>query len=234
MPFLRILSETINFQLLKIKKNKKIKKFDAKKVIKLNLGCGLAVEKNWINIDGSLNCLFANMPKFILPLLFNLSGSRNYYTLKEYCEILKNNHFVHHDLTHSIPFEDNSVDYIFSSHFLEHLYNKDAQNLLSEALRVLKSKGKIRLSVPDLEYAIKMYKNGKKLDMLNNYFFVEHDNNYYSRHKYMYDFELLSKMFKNAGFENIKRFKFREGSLPELERLDNRPEDSLFIEASKK
>ena len=78
-----------------------------------------------------------------------------------------------------------------------------------------------------------MYKDGKKLDMLNNYFFVEHDNNYYSRHKYMYDFELLSKMFENAGFKNIKRFKFREGSLPELERLDNRPEDSLFIEASK-
>ena len=233
MIITRTFSEAVNSVMLKLKKAQRIKNQSSGALIKLNLGCGLAVQNTWINIDGSLNAMIAGFPSFLHSLAFKISGAREYYSLEKYCEILNKNRFVHHDLSHSIPCEDETVDFIFTSHFLEHLFKKDAENFLSEAVRVLKPGGVIRLSVPDLEFAVKLYSQGDKARMLESYFFVDHNENYFSRHKYMYDFDLLSRMFEIAGFVNIKRCDFNEGSIPDIEFLDNRPEDSLFIEAMK-
>ena len=230
---LRTISEAVNSCVLKLKKTQRININMSDGQIKLNLGCGLAVHRTWINIDGSLNSMIAGFPSFFHSLAYKLSGAREYYSLKKYREIMSENRFVHHDLSHSIPFKDKTVDFIFTSHFLEHLFKKDAENLLSEAARVLKPGGTIRLSVPDLAFAVKLYSQGDKARMLDSYFFVDHNENYFSRHKYMYDFDLLSKMFEHAGFVNIKQCNFNEGNLPDIQSLDNRPEDSLFIEAVK-
>ena len=233
MSFFRMFSETFNSIFLKLKQGQTVKVNDYNNLVKLNLGCGLAVEKTWINIDGSLNSLFANFHQILHPLVFKLSGARHYYSKTEFCEILRENRFVHHDLSHSIPFNKDTVDFIFSSHFFEHLFKSDAEKFLAESFRVLKSGGTIRISVPDLEYAVNLYSEGQKTRMLEDYFFVDHDQNYFSRHKYMYDFELLSSMLAEAGFEDVKKQKYRRGATPELDVLDNRPEDSLFVEASK-
>ena len=233
MTILRVISEAINSSALKIKKKQRVKTHASDGQIKLNLGCGLAVKSTWINIDGSLNSLIAGFPTIFHPLVYRFSGAREYYSLTEYCKVLAANRFVHHDLSHSIPFKDNSVDFIFTSHFLEHLFKGDAENFLREAVRVLKPGGKIRVSVPDLYFAMELYLKGDKTRMLDQYFFVDHNENYFSRHKYMYDFEILSEMAKSAGFKNIKRCNFNEGTMPDIQALDNRPEDSLFIEAVK-
>lgn len=233
MMILRILSEAVNSGILKLKKAHRIKTPSDGAQIKLNLGCGLAVQRTWINIDGSLNAMIAGFPSFFQSLAFKLSGAREYYSLEQYREILRENRFVHHDLSCSIPCDDETVDFIFTSHFLEHLFKKDAENFLREAARVLKPGGVIRLSVPDLAFAIKLYSQGDKARMLESYFFVDHNENYFSRHKYMYDFDLLSKMFELAGFVKIKQRNFQEGDIPDVQMLDNRPEDSLFIEAVK-
>ena len=50
------------------------------------------------------------------------------------------------------PTDDSTVDFVYSSHFLEHLYRADAQRILRESFRVLKLGGTIRISVPDLEW----------------------------------------------------------------------------------
>ena len=49
----------------------------------------------------------------------------------------------------------------------------------------------------------------------------------------MYDFEMLSAILKKIGYRSISKEKYREGEIPDLELLDNRPEDSLYIEATK-
>jgi len=202
-------------------------------VVKLNLGCGLAVTKDWLNVDASLNALVASWPKFLHKILYRLSGSNRYYSLDEYCDLLGNHTFLHHDLSHSLPLKDQTADFIYSSHFLEHLFKNDAQNLLNESFRVLKPGGIIRVCVPDLEYAVTMYNRGEKKEMLENYFFVEDKESFLARHKYMYDFELLKDILEKIGFTNIVRCDYRKGQTPDIEILDNRPDETLFVEAVK-
>lgn len=201
--------------------------------VKVNLGCGLAVAKGWINVDASLNALVASWPRAAHKLLYRLSGSNRYYSLEQYCDLLENHVFIHHDLSHSLPLKDQTADFIYSSHFLEHLFKQDALRLLSECQRVLKPGGIVRVCVPDLAYAVSLYAAGKKEKMLENYFFVEDKSSFLARHKYMYDFELLEFLLEKAGFSQVVRCSYRQGKTPDIDKLDNRPEETLFVEAIK-
>ena len=233
MKILRSTIEVTNSLLAKIKAGRVLAPPTDLDTVKLNLGCGLAVTPGWINIDGSINALIANFPVFTHSFFYRVTGARAYYSKSEYCKLLGENRFVHHELSSSIPYPDNSVDVIFSSHFLEHLYYDQALNLINECYRSLKPGGILRISIPDLEYAIGQYHKGRKDEMLRNFFFVEEDGNHFSRHKYMYDFQMLEKILVNTGFLNVTRCSYRTGNTPDIEILDNRPEESLFVEASR-
>lgn len=202
-------------------------------LVKVNLGCGLAVAKGWINVDASLNALVASWPRAVHRLLYRLSGANRYYSLEQYCDLLENHVFIHHDLSHSIPLKDQTADFVYSSHFLEHLFKRDAERLLTDCHRALKPGGILRISVPDLAYAVSLYVAGAKEKMLVDYFFVEDKESFLARHKYMYDFELLKALLEKIGFSQVARRAYQEGRTPDIKLLDNRPEDSLFVEAIK-
>jgi predicted SAM-dependent methyltransferase len=201
--------------------------------VKVNLGCGLAVAPGWINVDASLNAVLANLPRALLPLAYRLSGSNRYYTREQYIGLLSGHRFVHHDLAHSLPFADASVDVVYSSHFVEHLFRDEAVVLMRESLRILKPGGLVRIAVPDLAWAVDCYQRGLKREMLEQYFFVEDRSSFLARHKYMYDFDLLRETLDSTGFTAIKRRAFGEGSAPDLSLLDNRADETLFVEAVK-
>ncbi|MFH0798559.1 MAG: methyltransferase domain-containing protein [Pseudomonadota bacterium] len=203
------------------------------KLVKVNLGSGLAVATDWTNVDGSLNALFASCPRWIHRMTYRVSGASGYYTFQQYHSLLSQNRFVFHDLSYGAPFADNAVDYVFSSHFLEHLSRRDGCRLIGEIYRILKPGGRVRLSVPDLDYALSLYNRGEKELMLQNYFFVDHDGSHHSRHKYMYEYDGLKNILAENGFVDIEKWVFQKGKLPDIELLDNRPEDSLFVEAVK-
>lgn len=230
MSLVRKLIDCSSNILGKAKRHQRVKTSEDMELIRLNLGCGLAVIPNWINIDGSLNALLANMPSFFHRVIYRITGANRYYSKDEYCRLLGNHVFVHHDLSRSIPFNDGTVDCIYSAHFLEQLYRVDAQRILDESYRVLKPGGTTR--IPDLEYAFKLYKSGQRHEMLADYFFVEDDGSYYARHKYMYGFTLLSEALFRAGFHNIRRCEYQQGVVPDVAMLDNRPDESLFVEAT--
>lgn len=199
--------------------------------VKINLGCGLRVASGWLNIDGSLNALIASWPNWAHRLVYRFSGSHNYYSLDEYCGILESHSFLYHDLSHSLPLSENSVDFIYSSHFFEHLFKDDAAALLKSCARALKPGGIIRISIPDLAYAVSLYGLGRASEMLDDYFFVEGKGSYLARHKYMYDFELIKVALEQAGFSNVTRFEYQQGQMPDIKVLDVYPEVSLFVEA---
>lgn len=198
----------------------------------VNLGCGLAVTPGWINVDASLNALFAGTPVLLLNFLYRISGSNRYYKREVYTSLLRANRFVFHDLSRSLPFTPKSVDYFYSSHFFEHLFKADAVRLLREIKNALKKEGVMRIAIPDLSYAVSLYQNGEKEKMLDNYFFVNDRSSYLARHKYMYDFELFNKLLSEIGFRNIEKCAMRSGKVPNLNELDNRPGDTVFIEAT--
>jgi predicted SAM-dependent methyltransferase len=50
-----------------------------------------------------------------------------------------------------LPFDDNSINFIFSEHFFEHLFFDEALSLLVECYRILKPDGVIRTCVPDAD-----------------------------------------------------------------------------------
>jgi predicted SAM-dependent methyltransferase len=154
------------------------------------------------------------------------------YSSTEYVSLLKRNHFVQHDLGKNIPFADNAVDYVYSSHFLEHIPRESAKRLLTESYRVLKPGGHIRICIPDLNRAVSLYQEGKKEEALE-LFYVPNAVGQFGRHHYMYDFDMLSALLTGMGFRDVRRRDYQEGAVPDLDKLDNRPEQTLFVEAVK-
>ncbi len=201
--------------------------------VKLNVGAGLAVAPGWTNIDVSFNSVASNMPSLTHILFYKLSGAREYYSLKEYSKILKESCFLCLDVRKGLPFREKSIKYIFSSHFLEHLEFCDAKKLLKIIYKILKIGGIVRIAIPDLEYAISLYPQEKD-KMLNDYFFVQ-EKPVYSKHKYMYDFDLISDILLETGFKGITKCNYRNSffDFPDINLLDNRPKDTLFVEAYK-
>jgi len=63
------------------------------------------------------------------------------------------------DLREPLPFPDNSIDAIYSSHVLEHFSYLELMRLLKDCLRVLKSGGMFSACVPDAEIYINGYFN---------------------------------------------------------------------------
>jgi predicted SAM-dependent methyltransferase len=64
---------------------------------------------------------------------------------------------IAHDLRKGVPFGDEQFDVVYHSHLLEHFPKGDAELFLKECRRVLKPGGLIRVAVPDLERAARVY-----------------------------------------------------------------------------
>ncbi len=66
--------------------------------------------------------------------------------------------FLKQDCSDRWPLEDNSLDVVFTSNFLEHLPNKEhVEKTLDEAFRCLKQGGKIVCLGPNIKYVNGMY-----------------------------------------------------------------------------
>lgn len=145
-----------------------------------------------------------------------------------------------HDLRKRLPFPDRSVDYVYTSHVLEHLAAADARKLIEEVFRVLKPGGMVRLVVPDLAYGARGY-----LDALANNpsdpkaapAFLDwlglSTSGVRDPHLWMYDAPSLSAVLTQAGFINAVVCQYQQGQVPDCAILDVRPDESLYLEAEK-
>lgn len=200
--------------------------------VRVNVGSGLHVAPGWIHVDGNIHTLMAGSPRFVLRLLHRAANTVQWLPADEYVDRLKGHAFVHFELERGLPFDDGTVDFLYSSHVLEHFFRADGERLVAEIHRVLRPGGIARLCVPDLEHAVRLYRDGAREEFLS-YFFTPSEHGYYRRHRYMYDFTLLRDVLEGAGFRSIERRAYREGRVPDLDRLDNRPEETLYVEAEK-
>jgi predicted SAM-dependent methyltransferase len=91
-------------------------------------------------------------------ILVNLGCGKNFHP--DWCNIdlYSNDPSVkRYDLRKGIPLSDNSSDFIYSSHLLEHFSKNDGFKFLRDCFRVLKPGGNIRIVVPDLEQIVREY-----------------------------------------------------------------------------
>ena len=72
---------------------------------------------------------------------------------------------IYWDLRRGIPFPDESLKKIYSSHFLEHLSFREAQRFLDECKRVLVPGGQFSICVPNARIYIEAYLNSNSFDV---------------------------------------------------------------------
>lgn len=147
------------------------------------------------------------------------------------------------DLRNPLPFSDNSVDYIFNEHFIEHLTPEEGQSAIKDFMRVLKPGGVLRMATPDLEVTVDKYlnlplKKDKALKTFNLDFIktrAERINIGFRAwgHKWIYDWEELERRLKEAGCETFERCKLNMSEHPELRGLETRKESTLIVEVVK-
>lgn len=111
----------------------------------------------------------------------------------------------------NLPFDDDSVDLIYSSHVLEYFDREEVLIVLKNWYRVLKPNGTLRIAVPDFESMAELYvRKDENLDRFLGPLFgkmVMGDGTIY--HKTTYDFYSLSKVLENCGFKNVRRYDWR-------------------------
>ena len=212
-------------------KNQRVALPPTNQPVKVNLGSSLVVTGDWINIDGSLSAFAARRPPALLKIIYRLASMRVQYSEAEYLRILRGHRFLHHNLEYGIPLPTACADYVYSSHFLEHLSKSHGEQLLHEAGRILKPGGMIRIAIPDLSQTIAAYQAGDKVAAMDG-IFAYLDLGYFARHRYMYDFDMLQDLLGRAGFVAIHQCNMYEGDVPDSAILDNRP-GSLIVEATK-
>lgn len=134
-------------------------------------------------------------------------------------------------------FSDQTFDYIFSEHMIEHMSYRDGLNMLAECHRVLKRGGRIRISTPDLAFLIKLYRDDKSSLQREYIAWANHiylkdapeDNevfviNNFMRnwgHTFIYDENTLQTTMMNAGFTNITKYDLRHSNDDALRNLEN-------------
>lgn len=105
--------------------------------------------------------------------------------------------------------QNESADLIYACHVLEHFGRHEVENVLIRWHSKLKKGGLIRIAVPDFEATCKRYLEKKEIKEVTG-FMCGGQRNEYDYHKMIFDFESLSTFLQKAGFEQIKRYDWRE------------------------
>ena len=196
---------------------------------KLHLGCFDQPVRGWLNTDITPHIWVARVPG--LARLMNRVGRLSDHRLAQHqAGVFRSVKYL--DLSRRFRLPDASISAIFSAHMLEHLPPEVAANCIRECYRVLRPGGVMRTGVPDLDTLVSRYDPADP-DPVVDAIFETQRNGGKNRHYWMYNERSLSRAMMDAGFQSTERRGYREGQCPDLELLDNRPGETLFIEAIK-
>ena len=144
------------------------------------------------------------------------------------------------DLTKGLPYTGETVSYIYSEHFIEHVDYMHLKKLLFDCCRVLVKGGVIRLFTPSLEFVVNCYIINN-LEEWGEYAWHPETacrmiNEAFTRwgHKYVYDKEELEILLKGAGFSDIKLCEWKRSEHMEFFNIESRNyHHGLIVEGTK-
>jgi len=96
-----------------------------------------------------------------------------------------------------LPFDNNTINFIFSEHFLEHLFFDESLSLLKECYRILKPFGVIRTCVPDAD--LRTYEPPERVGFPD----IKLPFNCPAKHKTRWSVYSLAKTIEIAGFKAV-------------------------------
>ena len=159
------------------------------------------------------------------------------------------------DVRNKLRYHDDSVDFIFHEHMIEHLDEVDGYNFMVECFRILKKDGVLRISCPSIDGFIKVYQNWdempetfkqrhiNKTRFINNVTLgetvnyegkkfthggVESQKNSSAWHKYLYDKEDFKNKLTEIGFSEIIFTEKHKSKYSELQNLERRYGHGIF------
>jgi SAM-dependent methyltransferase len=197
---------------------------------KLHLGAFDQVVDGWINTDVSPHLIVARIPG--AAALLHRGGKLSDARYAAY----RDGRFArlrYLDLTRPLPFPDDSLAAIYSSHTFEHLHVDAAERALGECHRVLMPGGVCRIAVPNLDNIVEHYDPANPDDFVYGLFQGRGaSDNRHARHWWHYNAVSLGARLRDAGFSTVTECAYRQGRCPDLEAIEYR-EWSLFMEAVK-
>jgi predicted SAM-dependent methyltransferase len=150
-----------------------------------------------------------------------------------------------YNLSKGIPFPDNSVDFIYNEHFIEHLTYDEGFAFMQEAYRALKPGGVLRIACPDLDFLMEGYikdswRSQEWVRLIKAYWYpgrcymFNQNMREDGGHQYMYNHEELAARLNEAGFfsHHIRAEKVNHSTHKELQNIERRA-DSMVVEAKK-
>lgn len=199
------------------------------RVKRLHIGAFDQPAPGWYNTDITPHLFIARMP--LLPMLMHRVGALDDQRfLQHQSGVFRQLHYL--NVRRPLRLSANSVEAVFSSHVLEHIAFEDALRLLREVRRVLQPGGVVRTSVPDLDRIVADFVP-EEADKTAWMIFESRGRKDKNAHRWLYNAHSLTALLREAGFEEVRRCEYRTGRCPDIDFLDNRPEQSVFVEATK-
>lgn len=207
----------------------------------LNLGSGPDFVEGFINIDRSPNVLLTKFKTF-KKLLFKI-GLLSENHMKDW-----DKRIVRKDVR-KINYDKESINFIYSSHFLEHIYYWEAIDVLTKCHHFLAPGGLLRLALPDLDQYIDQYQQDikdnsyqaainlersllsyplEKPSLLVKLFFTKDH-----VHKWHPSVGLVIHILHEIGFSSIKQRQFQQGAFISLAKVEHRNDMTFYVEATR-
>lgn len=149
------------------------------------------------------------------------------------------------DARQPLPYTDNSVSFIFSEHFIEHLNETEALNFFKECYRVLEPGGVIRTTTFDVDDIMNNCSTDDKWDVYKKWLYdglFSHMTRTQffnlaiyegTNHKYMYNPDEMERFLRLAGFAQFNRPIMKESMFLELQNREWRCNSNCIVEAMK-
>lgn len=178
------------------------KELKGKTELKVHLGCGEDVRPGWVNVDAL---------RFIVPG-FDPNAVENAI-------------FIDHDLSSGLPLPESSCQYIYSSHFFEHLEYEQGLYLMRDCYRALRQGGTFRIVLPDFRRLFDAYlKNDTEyFELLDSVVasaiqpehrsivdFINYGVYQFGEHKCIHDQEKLKRVLFDIGFSSVIQSSYEE------------------------
>lgn len=213
-------------------------------LVRLNVGCGKTVLDGWVNIDKSPSVFLSAFPRLRKGL------HRIRVLAPEQAEGFPRG-VTYANVTKRVPADDESVDYVYCSHMIEHLSRWEGLSFVRECRRVLKPGGVLRLATPDLSLLVEDYLSGTSPFRDGGLtpadaFCAEY--RAYSNvqanpvkalvrklvsgdsHQWLYDQASVEALLREGGFTEVTHCQYRHGLTPDLGLVEHR-DRGLFVEA---